>query len=1381
MMASTTMQLARYIPIDRRHALVRNQPLLDRVEGAALFADISGFTPLTEALARNLGPQRGAEELIKQLNIVYDVLIAEVDRYGGSVIGFCGDAFTCWFDQHHSIPLEARGTAYSQHGAALRASVCALAIQRAMGQFAAVPTPDGGSVTLSVKVAVASGPARRFVIGDPNIRLLDVLAGDTLDRLARAEQQACKGEVVISADTAAQLGSMLQIAEWRSNVNPNQSIAVLNSISATVEPQPWPPLSPDSLAEAQVRPWLHSPIYRRISEGQEMFLAELRPAVALFLRFEGIDYDHDPTAGDKLDALIRWVQRVLHQYEGTLLEIVIGDKGSYLYAAFGAPVANDNDAVHAVAAALDLSAAGQRFDFIKPVQIGINRGTVRTGAYGGTTFRGYGMLGDAVNLAARLMQAAQPGQILASQHIQQITSDHFTWEALTPIKVKGKSDLIAIYQPHNAKPKPKRTNVLMVGREKERDSLRARLQALLNGQSGPVVIEGEPGIGKSRLLSDLIEQAQNAGLQPLQGAGDAIERSTVYYPWRPVFAQLLGLAQPGDHAPAAQSDDHQVRQSYVLAQLAKDPELLRYAPLLNAVLPLDLPDNELTAQMSGQMRADNTQALLARLLQRVADQAPVLLVLEDAHWFDSASWALVQIVVQRVQPLLLVISTRPMGDPLPQDYMQLLAAPNALCLRLEALSHTDTNALVCQRLGAQRLAEAVSTLIQRKAEGNPFFSEELAYALREAELITVVDGECRPAPGVDFATVNMPDTVQGVITGRIDRLPPEQQLALKAASVIGRLFPYIVLHDIHPIEAQRTVLSDTLQTLDRQGLTLLAAPDPDLAYLFKHVITQEVAYNLMLFEQRRAFHQSVAEWYERRYTDDLSPYYAVLAYHWERAEDIPKTITYLDLAGEQAMRVGVYREAIGFFTQALELDQHAQDEHRQARWGRWLSQLGEAYLGVGDIIKGRESCIRALQVLGEPVPTSKVWIVESIIRSTVQQLLHRIRRPKYTLTENNTSSRVYQDLSFLRVTLGQLEYYHNDILLVLYHGLHQINTAEKIGPSLALARACASMALIYGSTPFHGIATYYANTSREMIDLVAANKAKAEVGQICEFLGFFEAGIGLLREARNTFHQGIEMLKQVNHQRLWQEVLIQQAILLGFLGQFDEAQAACQDLIQAMKQYHNDMVLGSVHIVKAEIAIVQMRLKDAQNELRMGEPMIMRLGSLHQIWFYGVLAKLCWLQNNRDQAQEAVDCVTRLTSTKPPMAFWSCGGYTTVADVCLCFWEAEIKEGSQKQHIQGRQALKAVDALWQFAKVFTLGKPQAFLYKGKYLLLSGQRQKALKHWRKSALLAEQQGQIYIQALAHNMIGQHMDAHEPERSFHLKIASDIFRHLGIPGS
>ncbi|NIP22443.1 MAG: hypothetical protein GWO38_01175, partial [Phycisphaerae bacterium] len=250
------------------------------------------------------------------------------------------------------------------------------------------------------------------------------------------------------------------------------------------------------------------------------------------------------------------------------------------------------------------------------------------------------------------------------------------------------------------------------------------------------------------------------------------------------------------------------------------------------------------------------------------------------------------------------------------------------------------------RLGVKSLPPIVSKLIQIKAEGHPFFSEELAYALRDAGMIRLEDGECvLVTEEKDLALFDFPETIQGVITSRIDRLSPQQTLTLKVASVIGRVFAFKILQDVHPIPDDRSHLMEYLNNLDRLDITPLETPEPDLSYIFKHIITQEVAYNLMSFAQRRQLHQSVAQWYEKSYgknggqlfdikdsrsitlknslnqRDSLAPYYSLLAYHWSKAQDDERAMQYFGRAGEDALRQFANQEAVDFFREALALDQ----------------------------------------------------------------------------------------------------------------------------------------------------------------------------------------------------------------------------------------------------------------------------------------------------------------------------------------------------------------------------------------------------------------------------------------------------------------------------
>ena len=267
-------------------------------------------------------------------------------------------------------------------------------------------------------------------------------------------------------------------------------------------------------------------------------------------------------------------------------------------------------------------------------------------------------------------------------------------------------------------------------------------------------------------------------------------------------------------------------------------------------------------------------------------------------------------------------------------------------------------ALVRQRLGVAAIPDALAMFVTERVDGHPFFCEELLRAMQDSGVIRVSDGTCTVG---DLARIDLPTTVEGVIVSRLDRLTPGQQLCLKVASVIGRVFRARMVQETHPVDAERPLVGGHLGALTVADLTAIESPEPDLAYLFKHVITRDVAYESMPYAQRQPLHRSAAMWYERHHGDDLAPHYALLAYHWARAADAAKAVHYLDKASEQALGAGAFRETVVFLTQAIELvdSGQAQSSPFAARYGKRASP-------------GRSTtwarCTRAASITNEPSP-----------------------------------------------------------------------------------------------------------------------------------------------------------------------------------------------------------------------------------------------------------------------------------------------------------------------------------------------------------------------------------------------------------------------------
>jgi tetratricopeptide (TPR) repeat protein len=390
----------------------------------------------------------------------------------------------------------------------------------------------------------------------------------------------------------------------------------------------------------------------------------------------------------------------------------------------------------------------------------------------------------------------------------------------------------------------------------------------------------------------------------------------------------------------------------VVAEVA--PDQIERLPLLNDVLDLGLPETELTAALEPKLRQQSLVALLLSLLRAWARERPLILVLEDAHWLDSLSWELAvqgaRALTASGEPLLLVLVTRPLDERSPgaQYAAALRAMANAETLPLITLSPEETVALVTGRLGLPEgnLPDPVAALVRERAGGNPFFAEELVLTLRDQGVIAIEPAPKTPGPSAsaaakpgllnrcvisgDLAQANrtLPHSIQGLVLARVDRLPSGQQLTLKVASVIGRVFPFRTLHAVHPVEADRLRLPDHLEALVRLDVTLLETPEPELAYAFKHIITQEVAYESLLYAHRRELHHRVGEHLERTYPDSLEEYYELLAHHYVQSGDRDKSWDYLLKAGDKARDKYANEAAIAYYNEALSTDGDTSDVHR---------------------------------------------------------------------------------------------------------------------------------------------------------------------------------------------------------------------------------------------------------------------------------------------------------------------------------------------------------------------------------------------------------------------------------------------------------------------
>jgi class 3 adenylate cyclase/predicted ATPase len=895
-------------------------------DAVALFIDVAGFTPMSEALTRS--GAYGTEALTRILNGWFDTMVSLVSRYGGAVAEFPGDALTAVF----------RYDAATRRVTERRAIRCALFMQAEMARFQTIVT-RAGTFELAMKAGLAAGPLLVTIMGDPAIRLGYVLAGPALDRAARAEQRARRGEVVVDHGLLA-AGLDAEILEQRG------PWSVVGGVRGAVSPVP--PAPPDPVDEGTARrlaPFLHPAIAERLRSGRRDFVNEHRKVTVAFVGVPELAMD-DPRSVAALQRFLAAAVRVIDRYGGHLRQVATGDKGSLLVACFGAPVSHEDDEERAVHCCLELLRLPGG-----PFRAGVTTGSVYCGEVGSNSRREYSVIGDSVNLASRIMQAAQPGQLLIDRPTHERVRDTTVHDELAPIRVKGKSGPIDLWTIHAVRDRPRggppspATPQPLVGREGEVARIRALAARALTGEGQVVCLTGEAGIGKSRLGADVIRVAEGLGFASYTGACRSHGTTTSYLVWRSIWSDLLEL-------------DTSLSITEQAAQLTRRITLLdggssQRAPLLGPVVNLPMPDSELTAQLDPQSRDELLRSLLLECLRDRTATAPLLLVLDDCHWIDPASYALLEFLGQHIadQPvLILVIARPPAGDSPPLASLSQLTRFTEL--RLGELAGVDAERLVAlrlrQRYGADTVAapEVVRRITDR-GEGNPFYLEELVNYLHSRGI--------DPRDPHALASLELPDGLQRLLMARIDRLSEGEKATIKVASVIGRWCRARWIAESYPPAGRPEEIATHLERLHELDLMPLRAAAPEPEYQFKHAITQEVAYQSLTFQLREALHERVGLFIERTLPDRLSQYVDMLAHHYGRTRRVDKQRIWFRAAGDAAKAAFANEAAVGYYERLLPLQPEEET-------GEVLVALGGIWHLTGRWTEAERSLRRAMEV-----------------------------------------------------------------------------------------------------------------------------------------------------------------------------------------------------------------------------------------------------------------------------------------------------------------------------------------------------------------------------------------------------------------------------------
>jgi len=978
-------ELTPYLPrLVRLWSTEADAPRARVLDGSLVSVDISGFTALSEQLAAK--GREGAEELVRTISGIFAELIEVAERHGGDVLKFRGDALLLLFlDDRH----------------AARACGAASDMQWTIERIGAARS-SAGEVELRMSAGVHSGPINVFLTERPHRELL--VAGAAATRVFELEDLAGASEIVVSAETAAAVDPSWLLEE-------RDGARLLRRLEPGSSEVPPPPDLPGERLEEYVPTSLRD--HLAVASGE----AEHRHVPVAFVKLVGTDALLEELGPEgflaRLDEVAAVVDRVCRTYGVTWLESDIDVGAVKLYFTAGAPSSTGDDAEGMLRALRDVIDASPL-----PLRAGVHRGHVFTGDIGSAGRRTYAVMGDPVNLAARLTARAGDGEILATADVLEAARTLYE-TGREPLLVKGKERAVMAH--HVGRATGMRETIAadafpIVGRDEELALLQGALDAARMRQFGLVELVGEPGMGKSRLVAEM--RAQALGFAPLNLAGEQYASATPYGAWRTALRQLVGITPDRSREEAG-------------AQLAPFvtgmmPDLAPWLPLLAIPFDAEVPSTPDADALDAGDSRERLQATVTTFLERML-MMPTLVVIEDAHWLDDASRSLVRELAasDMPRPWLVLVTSRPSGER--------IVAPGLPGQRIE-LAPLDTDAAEQLALAVAEehaFSEDAMRALAERAGGNPLFLRELVAAAR------------------DGASSDLPESVETLLTTRIDTLAPADRMLLRYAAVVGPSFR---------LELVGEILADEMPGGEDparwEALSEFVLPSGEDELAFRHDLVRQTAYGGLSFRRRRDIHGRVGLALERRAAGRAEEEAAILSLHFLEAGD-----------GERAWRYAVAaadRAAAGFANVvAAELYERALGAHElrpadTTDRARVLEALGDVRERFGAYEPALEAYEQARAAHEEPLDRARLLarIAHCLDREgRYDDALEAFAEARALVSVTSETAEELETLATIEIGLASVAYRRAIYADAIGHATAAADLAERASRPAALAHA----------------------------------------------------------------------------------------------------------------------------------------------------------------------------------------------------------------------------------------------------------------------------------------------------------------------------------------
>jgi len=1047
-----------------------------------------------------------------------------------------------------------------------------------------------------------------------------------------------------------------------------------------------------------------------------------------------------------LNAFFEAALAEVHRYEGTVNQFL----GDGFMALFGAPVSHEDHArravlaAHAIREALGAPTFPAR-DARLRLRMGLNSGAVVVGSIGDSLRMDYTAIGDTTNVAARIQAQADAGSILVSGSVWQATQAYARFRALGARSLKGKAEPVALYElvaAHAVQAAPQRDALVdeqaPIGREMELSAIDGALERLqAQGRGGVIGLVGDAGVGKSRLLQAARQRAFDRDVRWVQGDCVSFGRTLSYWSFREVMRRAFEIDERDDDAASWRKVEAGMRALFG----EQADELLPYVGTLLAV-PLPEP-------LAQRIRALDSHAIGLQIFRSTlltfessARRRPLVVAFEDWHWADASSASLLEhlLPLSDRAPILFVVASRGERQG-PAESFRIATSPqadpplhNARVLELAPLSVADAVQLAERLLHGGALPAHLRDMLVRRAGGNPFYLGELVRALLVTKRIERDDtGGWRTT--TEFAAVPLPDTIEGLILARIDRLDDEAKQVLKAAAVVGRTFFYRVLEAV--TEAGSRLGADIR---DLRGAELIDEKqlEPELEYVFKHPLIQQATYNSLLEDRRRQMHRAVARCIEQLFEGRLEPFHAMLAHHYANADDPEKTREYLFKAADQADRLAADEEALELYNAVIaDAERSPLRDLSDVKRAELDMKIGDAHFRAGRHHPALQALHAAARRLGDPPPRSRAALTLAVAAGLATQWSRpsvsrwtRVKRTPISETEA-MACKVWESMAWIHFFTDPMHQVYDTLRIVRITRRDPTVRAHTIGLGV--------MGVVFSSIGAYPAATWFHARAREtaLRHCDAATQAHAH---------FFEAmhalAIGQFERAVELGDRAVELSWAAGDVRVWSSAMTNLFLALHRLGR-PRMFAVADRLEQVVGEVADRHALAWSLTVRAMVEAQRGRHAEALDVLDR------TLAVCREIPEHRALAHALGLRCASLRAQDRLDEAERcgaealeLLSTRRLTGIFSTVPLTAWADIALEL----LRRSAQRRGAAMDRAAKAVrQAMKQGRRVHDEGAVDSHRIAGEFHFLRGEVGNAQRAWAQGLRRADELGALPARA------------------------------------